>query len=63
MSEEHDSIIIWNIVDNFEIDCYDIGGEDEILLDRKGNPYIVNDEKVIFTRERCAFKAYELKKL
>jgi len=38
-------------------------GEYEILWDKWGNPYIVTDGKVLFTKERCAIDAYEMQPL
>lgn len=54
-------IYIWNVKANVEIDAYDIADKDyQILWDAKGNIYLVtSNKKVIFTKERCAIKAYD----
>jgi hypothetical protein len=54
-----DSIYTWFTKENAEAEAYDVHGEWEILWDKAGNLYIVNDDRVILNNQRCAIKAFD----
>lgn len=58
-----DTIYTWFTKENAEAEAYDVAGKWEILWDRVGNLYIVNENKVIMNNQRCCVKTFDFQPL
>ena len=56
--EQNDSIALWDIKNNCEIQVFDVPRSYELLWDKQGNPYILTKDKIIFAKEIAASTAY-----
>jgi hypothetical protein len=54
-----DCIIIWNILINAEKIAVDVSKNHEILWDKVGNPYIIEQDKIWLIKERIFLKCFE----
>lgn len=54
-----DFILTWDVLNNQEIEAYEIGGDYEVIWDSNGYPYVVTDEKVSMTQQKCSITAYD----
>lgn len=53
------TIFSWNVSSNTENEAYDVEAPFETIWDSTGALYILNAERVIFTKEKCAIKAFQ----
>ena len=55
-----DTLIIWDVVTNSEIDFFDAPDDEyEVLWDRLGNMYLITEDRVMFSKQRCAIKCFD----
>jgi len=59
MSPNNDTILIWNTLENFERESFDVGKDYEMLWDNEGNAYIIFNDKIIFTNESCITNVFD----
>jgi hypothetical protein len=55
-----DSLYTWNLEENIENEGWDIGKNYEILWDYVGNLYIIDSQKVYFTKQNCSLTAFKI---
>jgi len=60
-SEVEDCVIYWDLVNDLEIDSFDVDSRALLFQDCKGNPYIAEKDYVIMVQQGCKSKAYALK--
>ena len=53
-----DCVVTWNIKLNKEKSAFDVPKKYEILWDYFGYPYIVTEDHIIFTKEKCYITSY-----
>ena len=59
MTADHFLILIWNIKKDNQTGYFDnISKDYHILWDTEGNPYIINDGKVIITEKKIVTTAF-----
>ena len=46
--KESDSILIWDIYDNFEREMFDTKKEYQIIWDKLGKAYVISDNQIYF---------------
>ena len=58
-SPDIDCVLIWDQVNNCQIEAYELSEDYEITWDSNGNPYILINGKVFFSNEKCSIKAFD----
>lgn len=59
MNVDNDCIIIWDLISNSEKKAVDVSKVYEIFWDIKGYPYIIEEDKVWFIKERIYLTCFE----
>ena len=54
-----DTVVIWDLENDTEKNTFEVDKNHQIIWDYKGIPYLVMEDKTIFTEELCAIKAFE----
>jgi len=57
-----DSLYTWNLQENIEEEGWDIGKNYEVLWDYVGSLYIIDSQKVYFTKQNCSITSFKINK-
>jgi len=58
MGQDMDTILLWDMQNNNELQIFEVAQPYEILWDSRGLMYIVESDKVIISNQNCAIKAF-----
>lgn len=56
-----DCIIMWDLINDLEIESFDVNGDALFFQDRLGNPYLAEKDYLINCRQGCKIKSYNFK--
>lgn len=62
-SIEIDQLFFWDIKHNIEVASFEVGKKYDIIWDKKGDPYIITDSKVMIVNQRCSMRVFETQQL
>jgi hypothetical protein len=55
-----DTIIIWDLMADIEVDSYDVNPESQIMFDSNGETYILEKDHVIINKMGCQCFSYQV---
>ena len=55
-----DTIIIWDLMGDIEVDSYDVNPESQIMFDSNGDTYILEKDHVIINKMGCQCFSYQV---